>query len=59
MQKSRWLNFMGCLACGILGGLLVWASVAFTHYVQNQRYIEGQGHCDHLGKARRQGESGD
>ena len=44
MQKSRWLNFMSCLACGILGGLLVWASVAFTHYVQNQRYIE-------LGKA--------
>ncbi|GEM_PF-1858900 len=44
MQKSRWLNFMGCLACGILGGLLVWASVAFTQYYQNQRYIE-------LGKA--------
>ena len=44
MHKSRWLNFMGCLACGILGGLLVWASVAFTHYVQNQRYVE-------LGKA--------
>ena len=44
MQKSRWLNFMGCLACGIIGGLLVWASVAFTQYHQNQRYIE-------LGKA--------
>ncbi|PZN71874.1 MAG: hypothetical protein DM484_25335 [Candidatus Methylumidiphilus alinenensis] len=40
MQKSRWLNFLGCLACGILGGLLVWASVAFTQYFQNQRYIE-------------------
>ena len=39
MQKSRWLNFFGCLACGILGGLLVWVSVAFTQYVQNQRYI--------------------
>ena len=44
MQKSRRLNFIGCLACGILGGLLVWASVAFTQYYQNQRYIE-------LGKA--------
>ena len=44
MQKSRWLNFLGCLACGILGGLLVWSAVAFTQYVQNQRYIE-------LGKA--------
>ena len=33
------LNFFGCLACGILGGLLVWVSVAFTQYVQNQRYI--------------------
>ncbi len=44
MQKSRWLNFMGCLACGILGGLVLLIAVAFTHYVQNQRYIE-------LGKA--------
>ena len=44
MQKNRWLNFMGCLACGITGGLLVWGVVAFTQYSQNQRYIE-------LGKA--------
>ncbi len=32
MQKSRWLNFMGCLACGILGGLLVYV-------VQNGRVV--------------------
>ena len=44
MQKSRWLNFVAALACGILGGLLVWGVVAFTQYQPNQRYIQ-------LGKA--------
>ena len=33
-----------CLACGILEGLVLLVAVAFTQYVQYQRYIE-------LGKA--------
>lgn len=38
LKKSVWTNWALCLVCGVLGGMVVFSAIAFTHNSKQEQY---------------------